>query len=155
EVRRSLAQPQLDVPQFVAGRFQLRRDVLERRDRALGEAGEAARTLTVVRRERGRGGLCGCGEGGDVAHPLALSARALLVGGLHARGVLDERAELGEPRVGERGVRGQLLVAAARGLEIAPRRARRRTARELLLAAEAIEHLELVRRPRETPLLEL
>ena len=60
-----------------------------------------------------------------------------------------------EPRLGERGVRRQLLVPAAGGLELAPRRPRRGAAGELLLAAEAVEHLELVRRPREAALLEL
>src|SRR5581483_3504958 len=96
----------------------------------------------------------GC-EVGHVADPLALGAQPLLVVRLHSLRVLDERAELGEPRPGERGVRGQFLVAAASGLERAPRITRFGTARELLLPAEAIEHLELVGRPREPPLLEL
>ena len=70
-------------------------------------------------------------------------------------GVLDERAQLREPSLGERRVRGQLVVPAAGRLELAPRRPRRGAAGELLLAAEAVEHLELVGRPREPALLEL
>ena len=87
--------------------------------------------------------------------PLALGTQPLLVPGLHAVGVLDERPQLREPRLGERRVRRQLVVPAPSGLEVAPRRSRRGAAGELLLAAEAVEHLQLVRRPREPALLEL
>ena len=51
-------------------------------------------------------------------------------------GVLDERAQLREPGLGERGVRGQLVVPAAGGVELTPGGPRRRSAGELLLAAE-------------------
>jgi hypothetical protein len=46
-------------------------------------------------------------------------------------------------------------VPASRGVEIAPSRSRGGAAGELLLPAEAVEHLQLVRRPREPALLEL
>jgi len=52
-------------------------------------------------------------------------------------------------------VRSQVVVPAPRGLQVAPRRPRCGPAGELLLAAEAVEHLELVCRAREPPLLEL
>ena len=64
-----------------------------------------------------------------MAEPLALGAQPLLVARLHALGVLDERAQLGEARLGERGVRRQLLVPAPRGEQLAPRGARLRAAR--------------------------
>ncbi len=86
---------------------------------------------------------------------LALGPESVLLPGLHAFGVLDERTQLGEVRLRERRVRGQLVVPAAGGLELAPRRPRCRPARELLLPAETVEHLELVGRTREPPLLEL
>ena len=54
-----------------------------------------------------------------------------------------------------RRVRRQLLVPAAGRLELAPRHSRRGAPGELLLAAEAVEYLELVGGPREAPLLEL
>ncbi len=155
KVRRRFAQAKLDVPQLVAGGLELGRDLLERRDCSLGETDEAARSLAVVRRERGRRRLGGGCEVGDVTDPLAVGAETLLVGRLHPFGVLDKRPKLGEPRLCERGVRGQLVVAAPRRLEVAPRPTRRGTARELLVATETVEHLELVRRPREAPLLEL
>ena len=87
--------------------------------------------------------------------PLSLGAEPLLLAGLHGLGVLDERAQLGEPSLGQRRVRGQLLVPATRCLQLAPGRSSCGAAGELLLAAEAVEHLELVRRPRQPPLLEL
>ena len=129
EVGRRLAQAKLDVPQLVAGGLQLGSDVLERRDRSLGEADEAARAVAVVRRQRRRRRFGGGREVGDVAEPLALAAQPLLVVRLHSLGVLDERAELGEPRLGERRVRGQLLVTATRRLKrraTRPRAAARR-----------------------------
>ena len=87
--------------------------------------------------------------------PLALGAQLLLPARLHAVGVLDERAELVEPRFRERSVLGELLVPPPRRHQLAPRRARLRAPLQLLVAAEAVEHLELVRGTREPPLLEL
>ncbi len=87
--------------------------------------------------------------------PFALGAELLLVSRLHALGVLDERAQLREPGFRERRVGRQLVVPATRRLQVAPRRPCCRSTAELLLAAEAVEHLELVRRPREPALLEL
>jgi hypothetical protein len=46
-------------------------------------------------------------------------------------------------------------VPAPRRLQIAPGSPGSRSTGELLLAAEPVEHLELVRRLREPPLLEL
>ena len=113
------------------------------------------RSVAVVRRERRRRRGRPLGELGDVPVPLALGAQLLLLTRLHPVGVLDERAQLREPGLGERGVRRQLVVPAARGLELAPRRPRRRAAGELLFPAEAVEHLELVGRLRQPALLEL
>src|SRR5437588_1087572 len=90
-----------------------------------------------------------------MAVPLALGAELLLPAPVHAIGVLAERTHLGEPRLGERRVRCQLVVAALRSLQVAPRSSGSRPAGELLLTAETVEHLELVGRPREPALLEL
>ena len=155
QVGRDLAQPQLGVAQLVAGALELRRQPLQRRDRPLGEPDEPGGSLAVVGRERVRGRGGALGELGDVAEPLALVAQRLLAAGLHPLGVLDERVQLGEPRLRERCVRRQLLVAPPRCQQLPPGGARLAPAAQLLLAAEPVEHLELVRRPREPPLLEL
>ena len=86
---------------------------------------------------------------------LALGSQSFFVPGLETCGVLDERAQLCEPRLGERHVRGQLVVSTTSGVELAPCRSRGCAAGELLLAAETVEHLELVGRTREPALLEL
>jgi hypothetical protein len=86
---------------------------------------------------------------------LALGAQLFFVPGLETVGVLDEGAQFCEPRVGECRVRRQFLLPAAGGLKLAPRRPRGGTTCELLLAAEAVEDLELVRGAREPALLEL
>ncbi len=155
QVGRDLAQPQLGVAQLVAGALELRREPLQRRHRPLGEPDEPGGSLAVVGRERVRGGRSALGELGDMAKPLALAAQRLLAARLHPLGVLDERVELGEPRLRERCVRRQLLVAPSRGQQLPPGGARLAPPAQLLLAAEPVEHLELVCRPREPPLLEL
>src|SRR5207244_1592350 len=62
-----------------------------------------------------------------------------------------ERAQLGQAGLGERRIRGQLLVALASGLKLAPRRSERLA----VDAGEAVEQLELVRGAGQPPLLEL
>ena len=144
-----------------------RRAARRRRAAARARAARAARP-SAPRARRGRwlrSPSSGASAAAAAAAPAASSAtwrcrsrsvaQPLLLARLHALGVLDERAQLGEPRLGERRVRRQLVVPAPRGLQVAPRRPRRCAAGELLLAAEAVEHLELVRRPREPALLEL
>ena len=155
EIGGRLAQAELDVAQLVAGALQLGSDPFQRSDRALRERDEVRGSVAVVGGERcdGRGGPGG--ELGDVAVPLAFGPQLLLRARLQALGVLDDRVQLREPGLGERRVGGQLLLPAAGGLELAPRRSRRGAAGELLLAAEAVEHLELVRGSRQPPLLEL
>ena len=90
-----------------------------------------------------------------MAQALALGAQALLGLGLEALGVLDERAQLREPRLGGGGVPRQLVVAPAGGAELAPGDPQRGAAPELLLAGEPVEHVELVGGPGEPALLEL
>src|SRR5205814_1176441 len=98
------------------------------------------------------GGVC---EIGDVAQPLAYGPQALLGVGLEAFRVFDERVQLREAGLSVRRVAGQLVVAAAGRLELAPGAAELDTAALLLLADEGIEHVELVGRPGEATLLEL
>ena len=155
EAARRLAQAQLGVAQLVAGALELRRDPLERRDRPLGGAGEACGPFAVVGRERLGGRLGGGRELGDVPEPLPLGAQALLGVRLEPLGGRGERGELLEPRGGGCCVAGELVVAAAGGGELAPRDARLAPAAPLLLAAEGVEHVELVGRPAEAALLEL
>ena len=155
EIRRSLPQPELDIAQLVAGPLQLGGEALERSHRAFGERDQACCSLAVVGSQCLGGLGSPCGELGDVPVPLAHGPQLLLRPGLHAFGVLDERAQLGEPGLGERRVRRQLVVPAASGPELPPRRPRRGAAGELLFAAEPVEHLELVGRLRQPALLEL
>src|ERR687888_85682 len=51
QLGRRLAQPQLGVAQLGARSLELRRELLERRDRALGKRDEARSSLPVVRSE--------------------------------------------------------------------------------------------------------
>ncbi len=150
-----LAQAELDVPQLVPRLLELGREPLERRDRPLREPDEAGGSFALLRCERRGGRGSAGGQVGDVPVPLALGAETLLLPGIHAFGVLDQRAQLDEPGLGERGVRRQLVVPPPRALQVAPRVPSGHATGELLLAAEAVEHLELIGRPREPPLLEL
>jgi hypothetical protein len=90
-----------------------------------------------------------------MAQPLALGAELVLGRRLEAVRVLDEGAELGHPRLGGRRVLPQLVLATARGGQLAPGGAERGAALLLLVAGEGVEHVELVGGPRETALLEL
>src|SRR2546428_6175045 len=155
QVRSRLAQAELHVAELVAGTLKLGRETLERRDRALCDRNEAGRSIAVLRRQGGRGRGRRLGELGHVPEALALRAQPLLAVRLHSFRVLGESAQLCEARRGPFGVQGELLVASPRREQLAPRDARLRAPGELLLAAEAVEHLELVGRPRQAPLLEL
>ena len=90
ELRRGLAQTQLDVAQLVAGALELGREPLERRDRPLCDAGQAGSALALLGRQRLRGGRRRLGELDEVAKPLAVVAEPLLVALLEPVGVLCE-----------------------------------------------------------------
>src|SRR5207253_3053149 len=85
--------------------------------------------------------------------PLRESAQLVLTPGLESRRILDERAQLPEPRLDRRRVTGTLVIGASRSEKIAPRASC--LAHELLRARERVDNGELVCRPREPPLLEL
>ena len=112
EIGRGLAQPELDVAQLVAGPLQLGREPLEGRHRALCKRDEVRCAVAVVRSERRRGSGRAVGELRDVPVPLSLGSEALLVPRLHPFAVLDERAQLRESGLGERGVRASAPPAA-------------------------------------------
>ena len=126
QLRRGLAEAQLDVAQLVAGPLELGSEALERRDRTLGSADEPCGALALVGCQRLRRGRRRLGELDDVPKALALAREALLVARLETLGVLGERAQLGEPRLGGRGVRASARRGGAgpRGAR-ATRRARR------------------------------
>ena len=151
EVGRGLAQAQLDVAQLVAGALELGSEPLEGRHRPLCERDEAGGAVAVLGRERVRRRRSRFRELGDVPEPLPVGAEPLLLAVLHPVRVLCECAQLRQPGLGERGVRGQLLVTLPRALQLAPRDAHRLA----LGAGEAVEQLELVRGPRKPALLEL
>jgi hypothetical protein len=90
-----------------------------------------------------------------VAQPLTLAPQIILGGGLQAVRVLDERAQLREARLRRGRVLCELVVAPAGGRELAPDAAQLGAAPLLLVAGERVEQVELVRRPRESALLEL
>ena len=100
ELARGVAQAQLDLAQLVARARELGREPFERRDRALRDRDEAGRPRALLGGER----LSGCGgtfgELGDVAETVALPAQPIFGVRLQPGGVLDERAELREPRLG-------------------------------------------------------
>src|SRR5207248_1425557 len=72
QLRRRLAQLELDLTQRVTGNLQLRRQPFERRDRTLGGRREVTRPLAVLRRERSRRGRRPAHELRDVTKALAL-----------------------------------------------------------------------------------
>ena len=153
QLRRRLAEPELDVTQLVAGARELGRERLERRDRALGARREGRGAVAVLGCER----LCRGGRAGDELfeskQPLALRTQILFGAGLEAFRRLDERAQLLDPLGRARRAFEQLLVTSPRGAQLAPRRPE--LAAQLAGARERVEHVELERRPREPPLLEL
>ena len=155
QLARRLAQAQLDIAQLASCARELRRQVLERRDGALGGGGEAGGAASLLGGKRlGRLGRA-LRELGHVPQSLALLEQRGLRPGLQPVGVLGKCAQLREPRLGRGCVPRQLLVPAARGLERAPRRARGIPAGQLLGADERVQYLELIRGPRQPALLEL
>ena len=132
QLARRLAQAQLDIAQLASCARELRRQVLERRDGALRGGGQAGGAASLLGGKRlGRLGRA-LRELGHVPQSLALLEQRGLRLGLQPVGVLGERAQLREPRLGRGRVPRQLLVAAARGLERAPRSARGITPGQLL-----------------------
>ncbi len=120
-----------------------------------GARGEADGALAIVRRESRRGSARRRGELCYVAKTLALLAKLGFRRRVDPGRVLGERAQQRDALPRLRGVADQLLVSAPRGQELPPRPAKHRTPRKLLLAAEGVEDVELVRRPSEASLLEL
>ena len=155
ELARCFAQPVLGVAQVGRRVPKLRRELLERRQRVRGGPDERAGSLALVGRERLDRRTDARGELGDVAQTLALGAQALLGVGLEPLRVFDERTQLGDAGLGVCSVRGELLVPTARREQLAPRTPQVGTPTPLVVAHEGVEHVELVRRPREPALLEL
>ena len=121
QTRRGLAQTQLDVAQLVAGTLELGREALQRGDRTLRDRDEARRAVALVRRERRGGGCSRLRELGHMAEAFAVCAQLVLTAVLHPLGVLGKRAQLRDARLGEGGVRGELVVPLARRLQLPPR----------------------------------
>ena len=90
-----------------------------------------------------------------MAQPLALGAQLVLVAGSSPAVASTSARELGQPRLLGRGVARQLVVAPPRRRELAPGGPGLAAAPQLLLAAERVEHVELVRGSGEPALLEL
>jgi hypothetical protein len=90
-----------------------------------------------------------------VPQPLALCAEIVL--GLRRQSirVLDERSQLGQPRLGCGCSPCQLFVAPPRGAKLAPGAPSVGAAPLLVLARERVEQVELVRGSGQAPLLEL
>jgi hypothetical protein len=155
QVGAQLSQAQLDVAELRSRLRELGRQPLERRERPLGGGGERRGARPVLRSERVGGVRRALGELGHVAEPLALGAERLLAAGLQAGRRLDERGELGQPSLLGRRAARQLVVALPGRGQLAPGAARLAAPSELSLAAVGVEDVELVRRARETALLEL
>src|SRR5581483_11669276 len=115
----------------------------------------AGRPLSLLRIERLRGARRPLDQLGQVAQPLTFLAEGVLPARLHARRVLDQRAQLAEPGLARGGVGCELLQPSPRGLELPPRGAAPGAEPQLLLAAEGVENGQLVGRPGQAPLLEL
>ena len=86
---------------------------------------------------------------------LSLGPERVLILGLHPKRVLDQRPQLGQPCFRGLGSALQLFVPAPRGLELAPGDTRLGAPPQLLVAAERIEHVQLIGGARKAPLLEL
>src|SRR5439155_24224523 len=125
----------------------------ERRDRTLGDRDASRGTLPVVRRQRFAGGSRSGGQLCHVTEPLSLGPKRVLVLGLHPEGVLDQRSQLGQSRLGGVGPTLQLFMPAPRGLQLSPGNTGRGAAPQLLVAAECVEHVQLIGGSREAPLL--
>ena len=121
QLARRLAQPQLDIAQLASRARELGREVLERRDRALRSGRQAGGALALLGSERlGRRCRALRRARSRAAGARAPSSSDVLGLGLEAVGVLGERAQLREPRLGRGGVARQLVVPAAGGLQRAP-----------------------------------
>ena len=155
QVGAELPQSQLQVAQLLARACELGSDSLERRNRPLGDSGQRRRAVAVLGRQRLGGRRGALGELGHVAQPVAIGVERCLGVRLEPLGRRHQRLQLGEPGRLRRRVARQLLVAPAGRTELAPRRPRLPAPASLLLAAEGVEHVELVRGPRQAALLEL
>ena len=90
-----------------------------------------------------------------MTEPLPLGTERVLVLDLHPERVLDESAQLCEPRLGGLGPTLELFMPAPRRLQLAPGHTSRGAAPQLPVAAERVEYVELVGGSCEPPLLEL
>ena len=151
QVGSGLVQLQLGLAQGVAGGGQLGREALDRRDGSLRRSDEVARAGAVLGRERRGGGRGRLHELREVPQALALGAQLVLACRLAPFGIGCEQPKLVDPRSGRRGVARQLVVQPPGPLQLAPRRARGGR----VDARERVEHVALVRRARQPPLLEL
>ena len=156
EVGRGLAQAELDVAQLVAGALQLGREPFERRDRALRERDETGGALAVVGSER---------LAAASAAPEASSATCRC----RSRSARSCSSSPGSmPSVSSTSARSSASRASASAAFAVSSSCRRRAAWSSRHAARAaarrascsspqnaVEHLELVGRPREPALLEL
>ena len=151
-----LLEPLLYVPEVDVLGLELGSEVRHRHEgvRRLGELVHRTR-LALFGGER----LCriggGLGQLGDVAEPLAFRAEGVLRARHETLGPLDELPQLLEPLGAPRFRARELVPMPAGGRELPPGACVVGTQTELLLADERVEDVELERRPREAPLLEL
>ena len=155
QVGSHLVEPQGQIAELVSRARELRRQTLERGDRTLGGACERCRSFAVLGRDRLRRSHCRLDELGEMAQAISFGAKRFLRLRLKAVGRLDERPKLGETRLLRCRVARQLVVPAARRRERAPGHAELPAPALLLLAGIRVEHVELVRGPRQPALLEL
>ena len=90
-----------------------------------------------------------------MAQPFPLAPELLLTLDRHPFCVLDERAQLGKSFGRRLRSANEVVVHARRRLKLAPGHPQPRPLPQLLLSAEGVEHVELVRRSCEPALLEL
>src|SRR5205823_9548737 len=109
----------------------------------------------LVRVDRLRGPCGRVDELCGVPHALTLPPEGILQLGRHPVRVLDEGAQLDEPRLCVRCAEAQLVQAATGLDELAPGPVQIAAAPELLLAGERVEDVQLVRGAGEPALLEL
>ena len=145
----------LEVTQLVARAGELRREPLERRDRALGAPGEGGGSVAVVRGDGLGRGTRSLRELRHVTQPLALRAQLVLRRRLESLRRLDKCGELGQPRLLGSRIARELVVPPARCGELPPCGAGLAAPAQLVFAAERVEDVQLVRGPREPALLEL